>query len=113
MQSETTFARFSKKHGGLSPVPTGRPHVWESRGPRFISGCKSLAFHVPREVPSSRSRFLQSSAQLSNRSTLASHPSPDGSSPASPAERNVCSMMLIENELRLRLLVGGTIVALF
>src|SRR6266849_5288997 len=55
-QSETTFARLSSRLGGLSPVPTGRPHVWESRGPPFTSGCKSLASHVPTRIHSPRSR---------------------------------------------------------
>ncbi len=36
---------------------TGRPHVWESRGPPFTSGCKSLAFHAPRKISSPHSRF--------------------------------------------------------
>src|SRR5438552_14559330 len=70
MQSETTFARFSKKHGGLSPVLTERPHVWESRGPPFTSGCKSLAFRVPREIPSSRSRFAIIRATLQSIDTI-------------------------------------------
>jgi transcriptional regulator with PAS, ATPase and Fis domain len=46
---------FIERSGGLSPVPTGRPHVWESRGLRFTSGCKSSASRVPREISFRRS----------------------------------------------------------
>src|SRR6266404_1536014 len=56
MRSETTFARLSSRLGGLSPVPTGPPHVWESRGPPFTSGCKSLASLVPTRIHFFRSR---------------------------------------------------------
>src|SRR6266550_6150246 len=49
-RSETTFARLSSTPVGLSPAPTERPHVWESRGPRFTSGCKSSASHVPTSI---------------------------------------------------------------
>jgi formate hydrogenlyase transcriptional activator len=40
-RSAITFSRLSNKPDGWSPVPTGRPHAWESRGPRFTSGCRS------------------------------------------------------------------------
>src|SRR6476620_10759379 len=55
-RSESTFARFSSRHAGLSLAPTGRLHVWESRGPPFTSGCKDSASHVPSETLSPRSR---------------------------------------------------------
>src|SRR5258708_3973313 len=45
-----TYARFLSKPGGLSPVRTGPLRAWESRGPRFISACKSWAFHVPIRI---------------------------------------------------------------
>src|SRR5437588_13019467 len=55
-QSEATFARPSNIPAGLSPVQTGPPHVWESRGPPFTSGCKSWASHVPTRIHFLRSR---------------------------------------------------------
>src|SRR5882672_3811906 len=56
-RSENTFARFSGKAGGLSPVPTGRPHVWELRGLLFISECKNSAFHAANEISLPRNRI--------------------------------------------------------
>src|SRR6266851_6283388 len=55
-RSETTFGRPSNRPGGLSPVQTGQPHVWESRGPLFTSECKSSASRVPTKIHFPRSR---------------------------------------------------------
>src|SRR6267154_2156817 len=62
-----TFARLSSRPGGLSPVPTERLHVWESRGPLFTSACKSLASHVPGKIS-----FLPSRVEPTRGSTLQS-----------------------------------------
>ncbi len=40
-RDHTTFSRLSSTPAGLSPVPTGLLHVWESRGLLFTSECKS------------------------------------------------------------------------
>src|SRR5260370_6220703 len=47
--------------------PTGQLHVWESRGLRFTSGCKSLASHAPRE-----SYFRRIRVEMPRSSTLQS-----------------------------------------
>src|SRR5712692_8741798 len=69
-QSETTFARLSTRPVGLSLAPTERPHVWESRGPPFTSACKSLAFHVPRQIPSPRSGLAIIRSTLQSMDTV-------------------------------------------
>src|ERR1700676_3148906 len=56
-QSETTFAKFSSRRGGLSLAPTARPHDWESRGLRFTSACKSWASRVTRGISFRHSRI--------------------------------------------------------
>src|SRR5260370_27504258 len=63
-RSETTFARLSSRLGGLSPVPTGPPRVWESRDPPFTSGCKSLASLVPTRIHFPRSRVASLRGQI-------------------------------------------------
>src|SRR6266403_1130213 len=66
-RSVTTFARLSSRPGGLSQVPTGQPHVWESRGPPFTSGCKGLTSRAPSEISSPSSRV-----EMTRGSTLQS-----------------------------------------
>src|SRR5258708_16922971 len=56
-QSETIFARLSSKLAGLLPAQMGRLHDWESRGPRFISACKSSASRAPTRIPFRHSRL--------------------------------------------------------
>src|SRR5258708_18495605 len=55
-RSANTIARFSSRRAGLSLAPTGRPRVWESKGPPCISECRSLAFRVPTGIHFPRSR---------------------------------------------------------
>src|SRR6266851_2514561 len=55
-RSETIFARLSSKPAGLLPARMGPPRVWESRGLRFTSACKSWASHVPTRIPFRHSR---------------------------------------------------------
>src|ERR1700693_2280421 len=57
MRSETTFAKFLSKPGGLSRVQRGPLRGWELRGLRFTSACKSWAFHAPTGIPFPRNRF--------------------------------------------------------